>query len=195
MKSWPKVKLLFAPIWFYLPLFGPKIQFLSIFSLTYLYLPLFYNIWLYFGLITLIWAYLSLIALILPYMPYSPYICILLLRLHLCAKFYSNRTITYGDIAFWRFGGYKCRQRMQWRGGGGIWSNEIKCSRKGSRKIKWNICYHGKQDKLLTKYDLKFVHASCRMYRCSHQPDGCLVKTNTGLINVDTINNILRKVV
>ena len=33
-------------------------------------------------------------------MSYSPYICILLLRLHLCANFYSNRTITYGDISF-----------------------------------------------------------------------------------------------
>ena len=40
-------------------------------------------------------------------MPYSPYMYILLLGLHLCAKFLSNRTITYGDIAFWRFGGYK----------------------------------------------------------------------------------------
>ena len=28
--------------------------------------------------------------------------------LHLCAKFKSNRTITYGDIALRRFGGYKC---------------------------------------------------------------------------------------
>ena len=24
-------------------------------------------------------------------------------------KFESNRTISYGDIAFWRFGGYECR--------------------------------------------------------------------------------------
>ena len=71
---------LFAPI-------HMKIPFLSIFSLTYLYLPLFTYIWLYLGFITLIWAYLPLIALILPNMPYSPYICIILLRLHLCAKF------------------------------------------------------------------------------------------------------------
>ena len=34
-------------------------------------------------LITLIWACLPLIALILPYMPYSPNKCIILLRLHL----------------------------------------------------------------------------------------------------------------
>ena len=34
---------------------------------------------------------------------------------YLSIKFESNRTITYGDIAFWRFGGYKCRQRMQFR--------------------------------------------------------------------------------
>ena len=91
MKSWPKVKLglklLLAPIWFYLvPLFGPKIPFWSIFSLTYLYLPLFIYIWLYLGLITLIWAYLPLIALIWSDVPYSPYICILLLKLHLCAN-------------------------------------------------------------------------------------------------------------
>ena len=71
----------------YLPLIGPKLPFLSIFSLTYLYVPLVTYIWLYLGLITLIWAYLPLIALILAYVPYSPYtcICILLLRLHLCA--------------------------------------------------------------------------------------------------------------
>ena len=53
------------------------------------YLALFTYIWLYLGLITLIWAYLPLISLILLYVPYSPYIhvCILLLRLHLCATF------------------------------------------------------------------------------------------------------------
>ena len=33
--------------------------------------------------------------------------CIQLQILHLCMKFESNRTITYGDIAFWRFGGYR----------------------------------------------------------------------------------------
>ena len=62
---------------------------MSIFSPTYLYLPLFTYIWLYLGLITLIWAYLPLIALILPHVPYSPYnfICILLLRVHLCDFF------------------------------------------------------------------------------------------------------------
>ena len=38
-------------------------------------------------LITLIWAYLPLINLILPYVPHSPYICILLLRLHLLQTF------------------------------------------------------------------------------------------------------------
>ena len=46
--------LLFAPIWFYLHLFGTIIPFLSIFSLSYLYLPLFTYIWLYLGFITLI---------------------------------------------------------------------------------------------------------------------------------------------
>ena len=32
----------------------------------------------------------------------------LLQVLHLCIKFESNRTISYGDIAFLRFGGYEC---------------------------------------------------------------------------------------
>ena len=59
----------------------------AIFSIAYLYLPLFTYIWLYLDFITLIWAHLPLIALILPFMPYSPYICIILLRLHLCAQF------------------------------------------------------------------------------------------------------------
>ena len=53
---------------------------LSIFSLTYLYLPRLTYIWLYIGLMTLIWAYLPLIALVLPYVSYSPYISIILLR-------------------------------------------------------------------------------------------------------------------
>ena len=39
--------LLFSEIWFYLPLFGPKLPCLSIFSLTYLHLPLFNYIWPY----------------------------------------------------------------------------------------------------------------------------------------------------
>ena len=41
-------KLLFAPIWFYLPLFAHKIQFVSIFRLTclhYHYLPIFGLMW------------------------------------------------------------------------------------------------------------------------------------------------------
>ena len=58
---------------------------MSIFNLIYLYLPLF-TYMLYLCLITLIWTYLPLIALILQYVPYSPYVSILLLRLHLCAK-------------------------------------------------------------------------------------------------------------
>ena len=33
--------------------------------------------------------------------------------LHLCIKFEGNQTITYGDITFWRFGGYKSHERMQ----------------------------------------------------------------------------------
>ena len=62
------MKLLLAPIWFYLPLFDPKIKLLSIFSLTYLHLPLFTYIWpLFITIITLIWSYLPLIVLILPY--------------------------------------------------------------------------------------------------------------------------------
>ena len=35
--------------------------------------------------------------------------CMYLQVLHLCIKYESNRTISYGDIAFLRFGGYKCR--------------------------------------------------------------------------------------
>ena len=52
MKSWPK--LLFAAIWFYLPLLGPKIPCLSIFSIT------FTTIWPNVALITIIWSYLQL---------------------------------------------------------------------------------------------------------------------------------------
>ena len=54
------VKLLFAPIWFYLPLFGYKIPFMSIFIPTYLHLPLFTYIWPNVALITLIWSYFFL---------------------------------------------------------------------------------------------------------------------------------------
>ena len=36
-------------------------------------------------------------------------ICMYLQILHLCIKFESNQTITYGDIAFWRFGRCECR--------------------------------------------------------------------------------------
>ena len=67
-------------------MWAPNIPFLPIFKIIYLYLPLFRP----FSLLALIWAYLPLIARILPYVPYSPYICILLLRLHPCAKFQSN---------------------------------------------------------------------------------------------------------
>ena len=92
---------------FIYPYLAPRIPLLCIFSLTYLNLSLFTYIWLYLGLITLIWSYLSLIALIISYVSYSRLLCILILRLHLCIQFESNRTITYGDTAFWRFGGYK----------------------------------------------------------------------------------------
>ena len=71
---------MFAPIWFHLPLFDPKIPYSSIFRIAYLHLPLFTYIWPYLDFITPIWSYLPLIALILPYVPYSPNICILLLR-------------------------------------------------------------------------------------------------------------------
>ena len=47
------VKLLFAPIRFYLPLFGPKIPVLSIFSLTYLYLAVFRLNYPYLGIFAL----------------------------------------------------------------------------------------------------------------------------------------------
>ena len=67
-----EIRLLFAPILFYLPLLGPKIPCLSIFNPTYLYLPLFTYIWPNVTLITLICSYLPLIVLISPYVPYSP---------------------------------------------------------------------------------------------------------------------------
>ena len=56
--------LLFAPIWFYLPLFGPKIPYMSIFSLIYQHSLLFTNIWSYVALINLNLSYLPLITLI-----------------------------------------------------------------------------------------------------------------------------------
>ena len=64
---------MFAPIWFHLPLFDPKIPFVSIFRIAYLHLPLFTYIWPSIDVITPIWSYLPLIALILPYVPYSMY--------------------------------------------------------------------------------------------------------------------------
>ena len=57
--------LLFALIWFYLPLFVPqKNKFVSIFSLTYIHLPLFTYIWPNIALITFILSYLPLFAMI-----------------------------------------------------------------------------------------------------------------------------------
>ena len=88
---WNYVKLLFAPIWFHLPLFDPKIQFLSIFRIAYLHLPLFTYIWPYIDVITPIWSYLPLIALLLPYVPYSMYS--------------SIEKIIHGDIALKRIWG------------------------------------------------------------------------------------------
>ena len=69
----------------------PKIPCLFIFRLTYLHLPLVTYIWHSIALITFIWSHLPLIDLIWPYVTYSPWIDILLLRLILCATFYSNR--------------------------------------------------------------------------------------------------------
>ena len=43
---------------------------------------------------------LSLIVIILPYEPHSPKKGIFRLRLHLCVKFESHRTITHGYLAF-----------------------------------------------------------------------------------------------
>ena len=40
--------------------------------------------------------------------------------LHLCIKCESNRTITYGDIAFKRFGGYECHLAANTVVGGGL---------------------------------------------------------------------------
>ena len=72
--------------------------------ITYLRLSLFTYIWPNIALITLIWSYLPLIALILPYVPYSPQIDIPLLRLHICAKFESDRTIFMEILHFKELG-------------------------------------------------------------------------------------------
>ena len=78
-----------------LALLGPKIPCFSILSITYLHLPLF----------TYIWPNVALIALILLYVPYSPQIDILLLRLHLCKVRVIGQL--FMDIAFKRIGGYR----------------------------------------------------------------------------------------
>ena len=70
-------------------------------STTIIYMYLSVSI---FSIMCLSWSYQPLIALNLPYVPYSPYTGILLLRLHLCARLQSNRTIIHGDIAFQRIG-------------------------------------------------------------------------------------------
>ena len=110
MTSWPNIKL----GRYYLLQFGlstltwpQNTMFVLIFSITYLHLPLFTYIWLNVALITLIWSYFPLIALIWPYVPHSSQIDILLLKLHLRAKFESNRTIIHVDIAFKSIRGYK----------------------------------------------------------------------------------------
>ena len=95
MESWPKVKLgsHYVPLLgFIYSYFAPNIPFWSRFRLVYLYFPIFSFIYLYhdiyphLALFSPIWLYLRLIALISPYMPYSPYIYILLVKLYLCAK-------------------------------------------------------------------------------------------------------------
>ena len=93
---------------------GCKIPCLSIFSITYLHLPLFPYILPNIALIALIWSYLPLIALILPYVPYSPQIDILLLRLHLCAiclEQSDNYSWIYCISKYW--GILKVLSRMQ----------------------------------------------------------------------------------
>ena len=110
-RIWSYVKLLFAPIWFYLPLFGPKIPFLSILSLTYLHLPLCICVCHNVALITLIWSYLPLIALIyLPCVPHSPGICVVSsIETAPVWKRLEQSTIIHGYIAFYWIGGYgKC---------------------------------------------------------------------------------------
>ena len=86
---------------YYLLQFGfiyPYLVCLSICTITYLHLPLYTNIWPNVALITLILSYLPLIALIWPYVPYSPQIDILLLRLHVCAKFQTIIGQLYMEI-------------------------------------------------------------------------------------------------
>ena len=95
---WNKVKLLFAPIWFHLPLFDPKIQFVSIFRVAYLHLSLFTYIWPYLDLITPIWSYLPLIALI------APSLCAIFIK-HMYS---SIEKIIHRDIALQRI--YGCRK-------------------------------------------------------------------------------------
>ena len=89
MESWPKVKL-GSHYWplsgFIYSYFAPNIPFWSRFRLVYLYFPIFSFIYLYLTTFSLICPYLVIftlkIALIWPYMPYSSYIYILLVRLH-----------------------------------------------------------------------------------------------------------------
>ena len=66
--------------------FAPNIPFWSRFRL-FQYLVLFTYIDQYLALFAPILLHIPLIGLIRPYMPYSPYIYILLVKLHLCAKF------------------------------------------------------------------------------------------------------------
>ena len=95
MESWPKVKLgsHYVPLLgFIYSYFAPNIPFCSRFCRVYLSFPifsfyLFTYIYPHLALFAPIWLYLPLIDLIWPYMPYSPNIYILLVRLHLCAKF------------------------------------------------------------------------------------------------------------
>ena len=95
MESWPKVKLgsHYVPLLgFIYSYFAPNIPFCSRFRRVYLSFPifsfyLFTYIYPHLALFALIWLYLPLIDQIWPYMPYSPNIYILLVRLHLCAKF------------------------------------------------------------------------------------------------------------
>ena len=99
--------LLFAPIWFYLPLFGPKMPCLSIFGITYLHLPLFTYIWPNVALITLIW-----------------------LCCYWDCTFVQNfraiwQLIIHGDIAFKRIG--ECRKCCHIQKGGTKCSHMSNC--------------------------------------------------------------------
>ena len=113
LKSWINYEirsLLFAPICFYLPLFGPKIPILSIFTLTCLYLPLFTYIWPNLALITLNWSYLPIISLICAILTLDRYSSIETAPM---CKILSNRTITHGYIAFQRIGGSIITKSME----------------------------------------------------------------------------------